>query len=339
MKIAITGGAGFIGSHLATAYLEAGHDIIIIDNLTYGTHQQEALDERARFYHVDIRDQKARSILHHERPDIVSYHVAQTREVDHQGHTLTHADVHVRGLLNILDGCVDAGVKKFIFASGGNDLYARTGDYQEIPLHEEHALCPDSAQDISKVAGEWYVRYYTRQHRIIHSILRYADVYGETPLYAQDQQRQPHPLTTMITALAKQQRPILRGNTSAIRDHIFIDDVVNANIALLQRGENQTFHVSSGQGHSIDQLYRLTARTMESTLEPIYVPCNAIDSSNATTILDNSRANKQLGWQPEIAITTGVHMAIHRLHAKKFTVERNTDKLEIIAAEPTLTHA
>src|SRR5579863_9580407 len=118
MKIAITGGAGFIGSHLAKAYLDAGHDVLVIDNLSHGS--RKAIDTRARFYHVDIRDEKLRTILSMERPDIVSHHVSLWNTPSYLSPSrqfLADADVHVRGLLHILDSCVNAAVGKIIFAS------------------------------------------------------------------------------------------------------------------------------------------------------------------------------------------------------------------------------
>lgn len=331
MKIAITGGAGFIGSHLTTAYLNAGHDVIIIDNLAYGEQQQVAIDPRARFYKVDIRDRKLHSILQHERPDIVSHHAAQTLEVK-PAYTLTHADLHVRGLLNVLDACISADVKKIIFASGGNDMYACPDTHLASPINEEHPLYPRSAQDISKIAGEWYVRYYTQQHRLDHSILRYADVYGEIDQYGQ---RLHHPLSTMINALMQQQRPIIRSSSNAIRDHIFIDDVVSANLKLLKRGGNQTLHISSGMGYTLDQLYHLVAHALESKLEPIYI--STTEPIPPAILLDNSLACKALDWQPEISLMQGIHLAIHRLHAKNARTERNTDELKALSMEPTQT--
>ena len=139
MKIAITGGAGCIGSRLTKAYLDEGHNVVVIDNLLHGSRQ--AIDPRARFYQLDIRDSKLRTILQQERPDVVSHHAAHQRDDIAEAQTLADADVHVRGLLNVLEGCVSAEVRKVIFASNGNSLY-NAMEKESLPIKENAPLCP-----------------------------------------------------------------------------------------------------------------------------------------------------------------------------------------------------
>ena len=136
MKIAITGGAGFIGAHLTRAYLDAGHNVLVIDNLAHGFRQD--IDPRARFYQVDIRDEKLRTILQMERPDIVSHHAAQQTDLPGE-QALRDADLHIRGLLNVLDSCVNASVHKFIFASGGDSMYGHVAS-EALPVSEDMPL-------------------------------------------------------------------------------------------------------------------------------------------------------------------------------------------------------
>ena len=300
MKIAITGGAGFIGSHLTSAYLDAGHDVLVIDNLAHGS--QQAIDSRARFYAIDIRDSKLRTIFQQERPDIVSHHAAQHPESLTGDKSLADADVHVRGLLNVLEGCVNASVSQVIFASNGNSLYGHM-DEEQLSVTEENALCPRQPDDISKVAGEWYVRYYTNQFGLKHSILRYADVYGETDTtYAQ------HPLTYFISMLSRHQRPLIRGTGEEIRDHIFIDDVVKANICALTRGENQTLHISSGRGCNQNQLCDMLILLLKSDLHPVHI--SGTLTKDYSIVMDNSRAQRVLGWRPEMPLAKGIQLAL-----------------------------
>src|SRR5712691_912580 len=308
MKIAITGGAGFIGSHLARAYLDAGHDVLVIDSLVNGS--RDAVDPRARFYPIDIRDGKLSTILQQERPDIVSHHAAQREDVLPREQALTDADVHVRGLLNVLDSCVSASVGKILFASGGNSLYRSSGGVGktnpgQISVREDALLCPHKSHDISKAAGEWYVRYYTRQYGLAHTIFRYAEVYGET---ASDMAQ--HPLSHFVAMLLAGRRPLIRGAADEILDHIFIDDVVNANICALERARNQTLHISSGQGNTLKQFYTTVAYLLQTEIEPVYISNSLVEPSSI--VLDNSLARQVLGWRPQVDFTTGVQLACER---------------------------
>jgi UDP-glucose 4-epimerase len=309
MKIAITGGAGFIGSHLARAYLDAGHDVLVIDNLLHGS--REAVDPRARFYEIDMRDRKLRMILQQERPDIVSHHAAQRLDSIVGEKSLADADVHVRGLLNLLEGCVNAGVSKIIFASNGNSLYGHV-NAEDWPLTEDTPICPRHPDDISKIAGEWYVRYYSSQFGMKHTILRYADVYGEM-----DVTRAQHPLTYFIVMLLQQQRPLIRGTGDEIRDHISISDVVKANICALKLGENQTLHISSGRGCSLNQLCTMIIMLLKSDLDAVHI--SGTLAEDYSVVLDNSRALRVLGWRPEVSMMEGIQRAVERWYTHKET--------------------
>jgi UDP-glucose 4-epimerase len=307
MKIAITGGAGVIGRHLTKAYLDAGHDVVVIDNLSSKTSQ--ASDPRARFYQVDIRANQLRTILQNERPQIVSHHVTQC--VDTAGEPARmNADVHIRGLLHVLDSCVEASVSKLIFASGGNTLYGPV-DAEHDPLSEDTPLCPCQPVDISHIAGEWYVRHYTQQYGLKHTILRYADVYGETdPTHMT---AATHPLSYFIAMLKEQRRPIIRGSGNIIHDHIFIDDVVQANLIALQRGENRTLHISSGQGYTLNQLYHMVALIMNSDIEPLYISGSLAE--NCAITLDNRRARRELEWRPKVSLQEGIRYLVQHIRA------------------------
>lgn len=322
MKIAMLGGAGFVGSHLTRAYLNAGHDVFVIDSLVHGA--REAVDPRARFYHLDIRDGKLQAVLQAERPDIVSHHAVQREHTLPCEGSLVDADVHIRGLLNVLDGCVNAQVAKLIFASGGNSLY------RPIPLQsaeggllvsEDTEVHPQRPPDISKIAGEWYVRYYTRQYRLPHLILRYADIYGEV-----DGVRAWHPLTSFLMQLARGRRPTIRGTDRDVRDHIFIDDVVRANLSALERGCNETLHISSGQGYTLRQFYHAATRALQSDLQPVYV--SPSQAEPGAIILDNRRAAQVLKWRPEIDFLTGINLAVERLCGKPIEVHTEPLTLE-----------
>ncbi|WP_376796083.1 NAD-dependent epimerase/dehydratase family protein [Thermogemmatispora sp.] len=295
VKIAITGGAGFIGAHLVRACLDAGHQVIVIDSLASGG--RERLDPRARFYHLDIRDPRLHAVLQMERPEVVSHHAACRAASLPGQRPLTDADINLHGLLNLLDGCVAANVGRIIFASGGNDLYS--GEGQALPLSEEAPLCPRRPLDISKLAGEWYIRYYSRYYGIEHIILRYADVYGET-----DRQTAQHPLTEFIYSLLEQKRVVIRAPQGERRDHIYIADVVQAHLLALERGGNRTIHISSGVSTSLEEFYQRAAALLASDAPPLYL--SERGRTGGAVALDNSRAKQLLGWQPTIDLEEGI---------------------------------
>ncbi len=327
MKIAITGGAGFIGSHVAKAYLDAGHDVLIIDTFAESNNENNRRwvgDTRARFYSLDIRDEKLFTLFDNERPDVVSHHVgAVGRETyAYPQQSLLDADVHVRGLLNVLESCVAASVQHVIFASGGNRLYGCAGvasraEKTEHPavatVTEDTALCPRAPQDISSVAGEWYVRYYAGNAGMRHTILRYADVYGEMR-----SEFVRHPLDYFASTLLAGRSPIIRGAIDEVHDHICIEDVVRANLAVLERGYNQTLHISSGEGYSVRELYQAVADALESDIEPVYISNGLMKPSSI--VMDNTRACTLLRWQPEVSLDEGIRRAIGRMG--KFAEEK-----------------
>jgi len=309
MKIAITGGAGFVGSHLTKAYLDAGHDVLVIDSLARGSRQD--VDARARFYRLDIRDAKVQDVLRQERPDVVSHHAARSTATFPEESLLADADVQLRGLLNVLDGCVNAFVTKLIFASNGCTLYRPVPTPRpmrhKFPIAKEDAsLFPQYPNDINKLAGEGYVRYYSQQYGFEHTILRYAHIYGET-----NRDLAQHPLTYFVDMLLRGQRPIIRESASYVRDHIFIDDVVSANLSVLHHGRNCTMHISTGTGYTLDQFFAAVAAQLASDLLPVYLASSRAEPT--TIVLDNTLAQQKLCWHPQIDFAEGVQRAVEAL--------------------------
>lgn len=318
MKIAITGGADALGARIAAAYLDAGHDVCMLDTLARGSMSRDTsdplLDPRARFYPVDIRDAAVQTILQQERPDVVNHLATQPIHNTQPFYTeqaLSDADMHIRGLLNVLDGCVAASVKKLIFASNGITMYRpmhlNEHPQQELPIvTEDMPLCPQRPADISKVAGEWYVRYYTSAYALEHTILRYAEIYG-----ALDGDALQDPTLYFAASLVENQRPVIRGSGQDIRDFLHVDDVVQANLCALERGRNSTLHISSGQGYTLNQFYCAVAQELSSALLPVYLS-GSLNEPTAV-VLDNSLAQQHLGWRPRVSFSEGVRRTVEHL--------------------------
>lgn len=309
MKIAILGGAGFVGSHLTTTFLDAGHDVLVIDTLAQRS--RENVDRRARFYQVDIRDERVQKILQLERPDVVSYHIAPHAAAFPRTSLLTDADVQLRGLLNVLEGCINASVARFMYASNGSTLYqpAPVTAVMQSDLHiarEDTPVSPRNSDDICKLTGEWYVRHFSREFGLEHIILRYAHIYGE-PRREQAQ----HPITYFIDMLSRDQRPVMRGPAREVRDHIYIDDVARANLRALERGRDCTLHISAGKGYTLDQLFKAAAAQFSSDLQPVSISSALIEPT--ALVLDNTLARQQLDWQPRVDLAEGVKRAVETL--------------------------
>ena len=341
MKIAITGGAGFVGSHLTRAYLDAGHDVLVIDNLAHGSRQN--VDERARFYQVDVRDGKVREILQLERPDVVSHHVAQCAATFLDASLLVDADVQLRGLLNVLDGCISASVTKFIYASNGTTLYRpmpiTASSLSELHIvSEDDPVCPQHSNDISKLAGEWYVRHFARNYGLEYTILRYAQIYGDSDSEARDEQAQ-HPVTYFANMLSQARRPVIRGSARDVRDHIYIGDVARANLRALNLGRNSTLHISLGKGYSLDYLFKAAAAHFSSDLLPVSI--GSAGTEPTALVLDNTRARQQLDWQPQVDITEGIKRAVDTLCGQKVPAPtRETQKpVRAVVADAALVYA
>ena len=301
MKILVTGGAGFIGSHVVDAYIAAGHEVAVFDNLATG--REENVSSAARFHRGDVVDKAAvAKAIADFRPEVVSHHAAQAevpKSVADPGHD---ALVNVVGGLNVLRACVDSGVRKVIFSSTGGALY---GEPDIVPCDEDHPIRPLSPYGTSKYAFEQYLGTFDRTFDLRYTALRYANIYGARQDFFAEEGR----VVAIFASRMIEGKPVtIDGDGNQSRDMLHVGDVASANLAALERGDGGVYHVSTGTPVTINDLFRKLALLTEYKLEPRFGPARKGDVYRIA--LDNQRAADELGWRPQITLEEGLQRTV-----------------------------
>lgn len=294
IKILITGGAGFIGSWLARACLQAGQRVVVVDNLARGQRQQ--LLEKVAFYEVDICDLAAlRQVVLRERPDILSHHAALVFVRESQRLPADYSKVNLDGTRNVLKAAREAGADKFIFASSGGAVY---GDPPGLPIREDTPRLPRSPYGETKMRAEDALL--AEGEGLEIAILRYGNVYGTG---------QDHSVVTMFAAALRDCVPaVIFGDGSQSRDYIYITDVVRANLLALRPGLTGIFNIGSAEERSVLEVYRSVAANMHNGVSPLHLPDNSFEVRR--NVLDIRRARSILGWKPEVSFEEGVRLTV-----------------------------
>lgn len=301
MKILVTGGAGFIGSHVVDAYVAAGHEVAVFDNLATG--REENVNPAASMHRGDVVDRdEVQSAIASFKPDVVNHHAAQSevpKSVADPGHD---ALVNVVGGLNVLRACVDSSVRKVIFSSTGGALY---GEPDVVPCDEDHPIRPLSPYGTSKFAFEQYLATFDRTFGLHHTTLRYANIYGPRQDFFAEEGR----VVAIFASRMLQGKPVtIDGDGNQSRDMLHVGDVATANLAALERGDGGTYHVSSGIPVTVNDLCRKLALLTEYKLEPRLGPARKGDVYRIAH--DNSRAARELGWTPQITLEEGLQQTV-----------------------------
>ncbi len=300
MRILVTGGAGFIASHLADAMLAAGHDVMVVDNLTTGRRDQ--VPAGAKFVEVDVTGPDFADVVKDFRPELIDHHAAHADVVESVKDPAGDALVNVVGTVNMIKAAVDAGVGKMIFISSGGAIY---GDPERLPCDETYQPKPLSPYAAAKAAGEIYMETLARTHGIDYTILRYANVYGP----------RQHPYTEegQVVALFARfmlqgRRPKIFGDGEQARDFVYVGDVVDANMRAIDRGSRETLNVGTSEMLTVNELYaRLQALTGYPE-PPEYAPARPGEVYRMS--LDASRARDVLGWEPRMPLDAGLRATV-----------------------------
>ena len=303
MNILITGGAGFIGSHLQDRLLELGHEIAVIDSLRTG--KKENLDPKTKFYQVDIREgEEIKKIFQEFQPEIVFHLAAQNSVPYSMDHPLEDAETNVLGMMNLLEASKEVKFKKFIFSNTGGALYGDVEDV-DLPLAEDFiTLRPSSFYGVSKRCAEEYLKLYGNLYGIGWVSLRYANVYGPR----QDGSQEIGVTAIFIHKLIHKEAPTINGDGSHTRDYVYVSDVVDANIKALDFTGNDYFNISTEVETSNKQVYETVAGILNFKEKPNYGSARPGDPLRSC--LSNKKAKEILGWTPKVTFKEGVQKTI-----------------------------
>ncbi len=299
MRVLVTGGAGFIGSQVADAFLSRGDDVVVVDSLVSG--RREFVSPKARFYQADIRDPALREIFARERPHIVNHHAAQASVTASVADAPFDADVNVLGTLRILDHCVATGVEHVVFASTGGALY---GEPDRLPADESTPIRPLSPYGASKHAAEGYLSLYSRLYGLRACALRYANVYGPR----QDPHGEAGVVAIFTNALLQGKTPTIHGDGEQTRDFVYVDDVVRASLLATDRRAVGAWNIGTGVALSVNTLYDQLAAAVGIATRAIHGPPRPGDVRHIT--LDARGAREHLGWTPQTTIDAGVNATV-----------------------------
>jgi UDP-glucose 4-epimerase len=286
MKILVTGGAGFIGSHLTDALIQRGHDVHVVDNLSSG--KRENVHPGAVFHEIDIRDASVASLWEQEKFEVMFHQAAQMDVRRSVADPSYDASINVLGLLNLLEAGRKNGLRKVMFASTGGAIY---GDPEYTPQDESHPLRPASPYGITKLVSEHYLRFYNQVYGINYVALRYANVYGP--------RQNPHGEAGVVAIFAekmlKGEPCFINGSGLQTRDYVYVKDVVQANVLALDYAGSATFNVGTGLETDVVTLFRLVRQFTGSQFPETHAPAKA--GEQMRSVVNTAAISDAMGWK------------------------------------------
>ena len=295
MKVLVTGGAGFIGSHIVDAYLAAGHDVAVVDDLYTGLRGN--LNPKARFHHVDVRDRRLWDVIEMERPEVVNHQAALGNVRASMEDPMVYADVNVVGGLNLLEAARKFGVRKVIYSSTGGCVY---GEPVRIPADESHPIAPRDPYGVSKAAFEMYLPLYSWHHGIRYTTLRYPNVYGPR----QDPLGEAGVVSIFIGQMLRGLPTLVNGDGEQQRDFVYVGDVARANLMMLKNGDDEAFNLGTGRGVSVNTIYDHLNHLTGYGRPRVHGP--AKPGEVRVSCLDASKILAAAGWKPETGLEAGL---------------------------------
>ncbi len=302
-KALVTGGAGFIGSHLQDALIKKGFAVAVLDNFRSG--KRENLNPKAKFFFCDIRDKEVVDVIFDDfKPHYVFHQAAQNEARPSMKFPAYDAEVNIVGTVHILEACLRVKTKKIIYASSGGTVYGEVPP-KEMPIPEDYPLKePASAYGISKHTVEHYLKLYERSYGLKWTALRYPNVYGPR----QEGNAEAGVIAIFTTLMLQKKRPTINGDGTVLRDYTFIDDIVAANLLALKKGHNEPFNLGTGEETSVREVFDTLEKYLKTGLKPFYGP--PVLGDVPRSLLGTSKAKKVLGWKAKHTFSRGVKKTI-----------------------------
>ena len=306
MKILVTGGAGFIGSHVSDALVEAGHTVHVLDDLSSG--RAEQVPDAAVLHRLDLRAEDAAALMAEERYDVLVHHAAQMDVRRSVADPSFDADVNLRGFLNLMEAGRQHGLQRVLFASTGGAIY---GEPDYVPQDEQHPLRPLSPYGITKLCTERYLYFYEQQYGIPYVVLRYGNIYGP--------RQNPHGEAGVVAIFTERlldgRQPVIFGDGKQTRDYVYVGDVVRANLAALAHEGSATVNIGTGRETDVNTLFRILRDLTGADCPEEHA--EGKPGEQRRSVLSNDHARAVLGWAPEVPLEEGLRRTVDWFRARR----------------------
>jgi UDP-glucose 4-epimerase len=299
LKILVTGGAGFIASQIADAFILEGHQVVILDDLSTGF--EKNINSKAKFVKANICDKSLDKLFEEEKFDVVNHHAAQMDVRRSVKDPEFDATTNILGTINLLQNCVKYEVKKFMFASTGGAVY---GEQDYFPADEKHNQQPKSPYGISKLAVEKYLYFYNSEHKLNYTILRYANIYGPR----QNPFGEAGVVAIFSTRLLKGEQPIINGHGKQTRDYVFVGDVVKANVLALKDEACDVYNIGTGIETDVNQLFNYLNDITKAGKEEKHGPAAA--GEQLRSVITSGKLFNKFGWRPSTKLEDGLKATV-----------------------------
>lgn len=300
MKILVTGGAGFIASHITDALVNEGHQVVVLDDLSSGF--EKNINPKAKFVKGNICDKElVEKLFSEEKFDLVNHHAAQMDVRRSVKDPAFDANTNIIGTINLLQNAVKYKLKKFMFASTGGAVY---GEQVYFPADENHPTQPRSPYGISKLAVEKYLYFYNAEYGLNYTILRYANIYGPR----QNPFGEAGVVAIFSTKLLKGEQPVINGSGEQTRDYVFVGDVVKANLLTLNDTANDIYNVGTGIETNVNQLFHKLNSIIKANKEEKHGP--AAPGEQMRSVITSEKLFKKFGWKPSTNLDEGLKLTV-----------------------------